>query len=95
MIDLKMKRYRHKPIVIEVIQFDGKNYQEVIDFIGFHQAYYVENHLGAISNLGIASSGPICWLTKNCFISRQYGLCAVHADNFDEFLDESYDEIEV
>ena len=88
-----MKKYRHKPTVIEVIQFDGENYQEVIDFIGPHQAYYTENHLGIISNIGIAGDGPICWLAKNHWISREDGFCTSHTDDFAERLAEDYEEM--
>lgn len=88
-----IKKYKYKPIVIEAIQFDGKNFEEIINFIHPMQGYYAEYYRREISRIGFSDDDGIFWLTRNCWVSKRDGLCSAHESSFESFLCASCEEI--
>lgn len=88
-----IKKYKHKPIVIEAIQFDGENFEEIIDFIHPMQGYYAEYFRRKISRIGFPDEDGIFWLTRNCWISKNGGMCYPHESSYESSLYANYEEI--
>ncbi len=84
---MKTIKFKTRMQIIEVIEFDGMNFQEITTFIGPGQAYYVEYVRRQINRLGLGDGDGIFWLTRGCWLSRQEnGLCYAHERSYENYL---------
>lgn len=88
-----IRSYRHKPIEIKALQFDGENFDEIIDFIGNAQMYYIGYCRKKINRIGLVNDGDIFWLTRNCWVSRQNSICHPHKNTFEGWLHFNCEEL--
>ncbi len=88
-----IKTYQHKPITMEAIQFDGENFNEIIEFIG-DIPYYTSNVNGKLHNIGLTSDDEIFWFKRNCWVSKQGGVCYPHENSFENWLRRNCVELE-
>ncbi len=80
-------KFKTRMQIIELIEFDGMNFQEITTFIGPDQAYYIKYIRKQINRLGLSNNGEIFWLQRGCWVSRQDdGLCYGHDRGYENYL---------
>lgn len=82
-----VKQFRKKPVVIEAIQFDGKNFAECRDYIGADNFDSTLNYPNVITSEGVMSVGVFDWIIKEPF-DKERGFYPCKPDIFEQTYEE-------